>query len=142
MRNTVEPTRSRAHATSGSVTRGETVFHRPCAACHAGGTFGPDLGTVQHWPAHKLVTDNADPNRSIASGYEFWSVATGAGDTLRGIIASETPTALTLNTQHEQITIARSNLASVLPIATAAMPEGLVADRLSMADIVAYLRRR
>ena len=125
-----------------SVTRGETVFHRLCAACHAGGTFGPDLGTVQHWPAQRLATDIADPKQSISSGYEFWSVVMGAGDALRGIIASETPTALTLKTQHEQITIARSNLANVLPIATSAMPEGLVANFQSMADLTSYLKRR
>lgn len=155
MRDTEEPLRSRArtllqpddfaaqpgaYAAGGDAARGKAIYASLCAMCHAGGVFGPDLATVSHWPEAVLAADIRDPGRSIASGYELWEVATGAGDSLRGIIGSETPTTITLVTQTERTTIARSDLAGLRPLMVSAMPENLVQDDAAMADLLAFMK--
>ncbi len=156
MRDTEEPLRTRARTllqaddfaaepsksgTQGNAERGAAIYASLCATCHAGGTFGPDLATVRHWPSAILAADIRNPDRSIASGYGLWDIVTGAGDSLRGIIGSETPSAITLVTQSERTTILRSNIAGVRPVVASAMPGSLVPDDESMEDLVAYLKR-
>ncbi len=156
MRDTEEPLRSRARtllraddfaaepsqsAARGNAERGAALYASLCATCHAGGTFGPDLATVRHWPSAVLAADIRNPGRSIASGYELWDVVTGAGDSLRGIIGTETPSTITLVTQSERTTILRSDLAGIRPVVASAMPENLVPDEEAMEDLVAYLKR-
>ena len=169
MRDTEEPIRSRARslltlveasretlieryqdalAPGGNTGRGETVFTRVCGPCHMSGNvgsaaFGPDLATVRHWPKQALLAKILDPNRSIAVGYEFWTVERKSGGAVAGVIADETPTSITVRNQAEAHTLARTDIASITTSTTSAMPMGLESqiDAQEMADLLAFLKR-
>ena len=156
MRDTQEPTRSRARAQlqiedvgegvqalpeSGDATRGEVLYSAACATCHENAAFGPDLATVAHWPRMMLAHAIAEPNQSISSGYELWEVTTAAGDTLQGIIGLETPNAINLVQQQRSRTVLRTDLTSMRQLSVSAMPTNLLPDAQSMADIISYLQQ-
>lgn len=155
MRDTPEPTRSRARALLqvtdeasgktvtdfvGDFESGAAIFATTCASCHTRG-FGPDLATVSHWPDHMLIDAIRNPTKSISSGFELWQVVTVHGDTLRGAIASETPSAVRLVDEQTDIIIRRSEIESVLPMTISGMPEELVPDSQKLADLLAFLKQ-
>ncbi len=158
MRDTPEPVRSRAQELlrarddpdlryvsvpeiDGDVTRGEKVYRRVCAACHDAG-YGPDLRTVQHWTQRALLAKILDPSRSVASGYESFTIALASGEAVTGIFADETPTSITVRNVDGDRIILRSNVASVTRQAGSGMPLGLDAalTATEMADLLAFLR--
>ncbi len=155
MRDTPEPTRSRARALLqvieeahgkvvtdlvGDFESGAYIFAATCASCHTRG-FGPDLATVSHWPDHMLIDAIRNPSKSISSGFELWQVVTVQGDTLRGAIASETPSAVRLVDDHTDTIIHRSEIESVLPMTISGMPEELVPDPQQLADLLEFLKQ-
>ncbi len=155
MRDTPEPTRSRARALLqvtdeahgkevtdlvGAFESGAAIFATTCASCHTRG-FGPDLATVSHWPDHMLIDAIRNPSKSISSGFELWQVVTVQGDTLRGVIASETPSAVRLVDDQTDTIIRRSEIESVRPMTISGMPEELVPDSQKLADLLAFLKQ-
>ncbi len=82
------------------------MFQQNCGLCHQvrdklGVKFGPDLGTVQNWLAKDIMANILNPNLSIAVGYDLMDVKLKTGESLQGIIASETSAAITLKTNPE-----------------------------------------
>lgn len=155
MRDTPEPTRSRARALLqvteeasgkavtdliGDFESGAAIFATTCASCHTRG-FGPDLATVNHWSDHMLIDAIQNPSKSISSGFELWQVVTVQGDTLRGAIASETPSAVRLVDEQTDTIILRSEIESVQPMTISGMPEELVPDSQKLADLLAFLKQ-
>jgi putative membrane-bound dehydrogenase-like protein len=142
-------TRRRAAATmQGDVQRGRAVFTRVCSSCHLyrganGSAFGPDLGEVRGRLPLDLLSDIVQPNRSIADGYELWTVTLTDGAAASGIVSAETPTSVTLRLPGgSETTIARTRIAAMHIAPMSAMPEG-VADSLDvqdMADLIAYIK--
>ena len=83
------------------------------------------------------------PNQSIASGCDLWSVELSSGETIQGIIASETPGAITLrNTGSPERTIKRQDIKSLKALTMSAMPTGLEKQisMQQMADLLAFLK--
>lgn len=155
MRDTPEPTRSRARALLqitneargkvvgdlvGDLSSGASIFATACASCHTRG-FGPDLATVRHWPDHMLIDAIQNPSRSISSGFELWQVVTTAGDTLHGVITSETSSAVRLIAEQTDTTIPRSEIGNVRPLTVSGMPEELIPDPQKLADLLAFLKQ-
>ncbi len=156
MRDTPEPIRSRARAllrvindeTHGKVVSdlvgdfqsGASIFATTCASCHTR-EFGPDLTTVSHWPDPMLIDAIRNPSKSISSGYELWQVVTVQGDTLTGVIASETPSAVRLVSEQTDTVIPRSEIENVQSLAFSGMPEDLVPDAQKLADILEFLKQ-
>jgi putative heme-binding domain-containing protein len=134
---------------TGNVQRGRDVFARTCASCHqyrgtGGSRFGPDLGEARGRLALDLVTDILQPNRSIADGYELWSVELTDGGSASGVISAETPTSVTfLLPGGQETTIARERIAVLKIAPVSAMPEGLAEalDVQAMADLLAFIKR-
>jgi len=132
----------------GDPARGREVFSRICAACHQygggeGTAFGPDLGEVRSHLPGSLLTDILRPNQSIADGYELWLAQLTDGSTISGIIASETPSAVTFRRMGGATTaVGRSQITSMRVADVSAMPEGLDAqiDVAQMADQIAFIR--
>jgi putative membrane-bound dehydrogenase-like protein len=133
---------------AGDPVRGEQVFAAACASCHnTGGTagdLGPDLATVRHRPPLLLLADILLPSQSIAQKYETYVVVRTSGTAESGVLASQTPTSITLRQSGtQQVTIPRGEIRSMTVSPQSAMPADL--DKLitpeQMADLLAFLRR-
>ena len=83
-----------------------------------------------------------DPNLSIAAKYELWVVELNNGKSLQGIIASETPNAITLKSAGRvEKMIKRSDIRSLKTLPISAMPAGLEKNisPQKMANLLAFL---
>ena len=132
----------------GDVAKGRDVYQSSCAICHqvkgeGGIHFGPDLGTIQAWPASGIMANILDPNQSISHGFDLWNVVLKNGESLQGIITSESPSAITVRNANGQVnTITREEIASQKALNMSAMPVGLEKDisHQDMADLLAFLK--
>ncbi|MEO5998295.1 MAG: c-type cytochrome, partial [Chitinophagaceae bacterium] len=133
----------------GDKAKGLSVYQINCGICHQvrgkiGRSFGPDLGTVHAWASADIMTNILDPNKSVAHGYDLWSVKLSNGKTTQGIISSETPTAITLSNAEGEVTnISRQDISSLTALGMSAMPNELEKkiDTQQMADLLAFLRQ-
>ncbi|MEO6681480.1 MAG: c-type cytochrome, partial [Ginsengibacter sp.] len=132
----------------GDPLKGREIFKYNCALCHQvrgeiGNKFGPDLGTVQSWLAKDILANILDPNASIALGFDLWDVKMKTGESLQGIISSETSSAINLRTAPgKEQTINRQNIESITVTKSSAMP--VLTSRLNyqqIADILAFLKQ-
>jgi putative heme-binding domain-containing protein len=132
---------------AGDPARGEQVFAKACAVCHAiggkGGELGPDLATIRHRPPLLLLADILLPSQSIAQKYETYEVERTSGVTEIGVLAAQTPTSVTLRHAGAQVTIPRTEIRRMSVSPQSSMPADL--DKLivpeEMADLLAFLRR-
>ena len=132
----------------GDAIKGKNIYQQQCALCHQvrgklGVTLGPDLGTIHNWSKEAILSNILAPNQSISSGYELWDVELTNGESLQGIIASETPGAITLrNVSTQERTIRREDIKSLKALSMSVMTEGLE-KQISvdeMADLLAFLK--
>lgn len=141
---------SPALALKGEAAKGLEVYRQSCAICHQvrgkeGIPFGPDLGTIQSWPASGIMANIIDPNQSIAHGFDLWNVVMKNGESIQGVITAETPTSMTVRNAEGQVnTIARENIAAQKALNMSAMPVGLEKkiSHQQMADLLAFLTNR
>ncbi|GAB3898097.1 c-type cytochrome [Larkinella knui] len=132
-----------------SPEKGALVFQQNCALCHQIGStggiaFGPDLATIRNRRPASIMGDILNPNLSIADGYDLWTITLKNGETLQGLIPTETPTALTLRNQGgQETTIARQDIESLKAMNMSAMTAGLEKqiNPQQMADLLAYIKQ-
>jgi putative membrane-bound dehydrogenase-like protein len=146
--NEVNAAYQKALELKGDGVAGQLIYQKQCALCHqirgkGGVTLGPDLGTVHNWSKEAILANILAPNQSISSGYDLWSVTLNSGESIQGIIASETPGAITLrNSGSPEKTIRRQDIKSIKALTMSAMPSGL--DKMisveEMANLLAYLK--
>lgn len=152
------PTRNRAELVAqyvpalrmeGNATKGRQVFSKNCAACHQiggamGTPYGPDLGTIRNRRPESILGDVLNPAFSIADGYDLWNIELKSGEAVQGLIATDSPAALTLRGYGgEETIIPRQNIKSLKSLNVSVMPAGLesqisVAD---MADLLVFLKK-
>jgi putative membrane-bound dehydrogenase-like protein len=113
-----------------SPDRGAKVFERECASCHRvggkGATVGPNLETIRHHTPQQVLANILDPNREVTPAYLEYSVSLQDGRVANGLIATETPTSLTLKRPNDvQETILREAIAELNSTGVSLMPEGL-----------------
>ncbi|HMG90402.1 MAG TPA: PVC-type heme-binding CxxCH protein [Chryseolinea sp.] len=134
--------------TQGDAIKGKNVYQQQCALCHQvrgkiGVTLGPDLGTIHNWSKEAIMANILAPNQSISSGYELWEVVLNNGESFQGIIASETPGAITLrNLGSAEKTVRREDIKSLKALSMSIMTEGLE-KQISvddMADLLTFLK--
>ncbi len=133
----------------GDAVKGKAVYQQNCAICHQirgemGVSIGPDLGTIHNWSPEAIMANTLASNLSISSGYELWSVEMTNGETLQGIIASETPVAITVrNYGSLDKTINRKDIKSLKAFNMSIMPTGLDAQisQAEMPDLLAFLKQ-
>ncbi|MBS1576868.1 MAG: c-type cytochrome [Bacteroidetes bacterium] len=134
---------------NGDTVKGKDVFVQNCAICHqvrgkVGIAFGPDLGTIHNWIKEDIMAAVLDPGLSISSGFDLWSVELNNGETLQGIIASETSAAITLRSSSSVAkTINRQDIKSIKSLNASLMPTGFEKkiNQQQMADLLAFLRK-
>ncbi len=132
---------------TGNFDAGEAVFRQNCSLCHQirgvmGDPFGPDLGTVQSWLAKDIMANVLDPGASIAVGFDARAVQLNNGETLQGIIVSESSAAITLRTAPgiEKI-IDRKDIQSITMVEMSMMPSFSHISHQEMADLIAFLQK-
>ena len=137
-----------ALSAKGDAVTGKTIFVQNCSLCHQvrgemGEAIGPDLGTVHNWSAEAVMENTLSPNLSISSGFDTWSVELLNNETVTGVIASETPGAITIrNAGGFERTIGRHDIKSLKALNMSLMPEGMEAQISpeQMVDLVAFLK--
>ncbi len=135
-------------ALTGSSERGAAVFDRVCAQCHAvrgrGHDVGPNLGEFAGKEVADFLMAILDPNAAINPNFVAYTVETGDGRSLSGIVRHETASSLTLvQGGGVRETILRSDLKQVRANAVSLMPEGLEQGMTlqDLADLIAWLKR-
>ncbi len=131
----------------GDADRGKLVFKTHCAACHQlegmGSVVGPDLKGVRDREPAALLSEIIMPSQSLTAGYSYYIIDTEDGESLDGVIAGESASAVTLR-QREGVeqTVLRSNIKSLYASSISMMPEDLekTIDPRQMADLIAYLK--
>ncbi len=132
----------------GDVARGKQVFEKECAKCHmprrAGGRVGPDLSGINNKTREELLTSTLNPSYAIEPRYVNYLVTTKDGRMYDGVIANETPHAITLRSGSGDAdeTILRSNIAEIRASRISLMPDELEKSlrKQDLADVIAYLR--
>lgn len=132
---------------AGDAARGKQVFQRECKQCHRvgdeGQDVGPSLATVRHRGPDEILLHVLDPNREVGPNFVEYVVVLTDGRTATGLIASETPTSLTLRrAEGATETILRRDIDEISSTGKSLMPEGVekkipIAE---MADLIAFLR--
>jgi putative membrane-bound dehydrogenase-like protein len=131
----------------GNVDHGKQVFEDACAKCHLprkqGGRVGPDLSGINMKSKEELLTAILDPSAAIESRFVNYLVTTKDGRMYDGVLANETPGAITLRGgAEEDVTILRSNIAEIRASSISLMPEDIekALSKQDLADVIAYLR--
>jgi putative membrane-bound dehydrogenase-like protein len=129
------------------VARGRELFREHCAACHIakglGVAVGPNLDSEQLRAEETILRDILLPNETIRPGYETYQVETRRGDSYQGILASESPTSLTLRLPSgDELTVLRKRVTRSRAYKVSLMPAShyQVLGPQDVADIVAFLR--
>lgn len=126
---------------------GHEVFKRVCASCHKLGSdgviVGPDLTGVRNQTAEVLLLHILVPEYEIYPGYISYSVETKDGESITGLLASETTTSVTLRKAlGQEDTILRSNIASMASTSLSLMPQELekTMTKQELADLIGFLK--
>jgi putative heme-binding domain-containing protein len=130
----------------GDATSGRKIFQARCASCHKlgaeGHTLGPDLATVKGGGREKLLIAILDPNREVAPNFASYTVETKDGESLLGVLASESAGSVTLRMAGgAESVIARANITSLQGQGRSLMPEGLEEGLKpqDMADLLEFI---
>lgn len=134
---------------AGDAVRGEKVFKTSCATCHRlggeGTRVGPDLEPAIGRDRATLLVDLLDPNRAMDPAYQVYVIRTASGETVSGIVAADTPAAITLRrAAGEETTVPRPDIAELKAWPASLMPDGLESSLTGQdfADLLAFLKSR
>ncbi len=127
----------------GDVARGHSIYQQRCASCHRAGNegfaVGPDLASVAAGGGEKLLTSILDPNAEVAAAFVAYTVESRNGESHLGVLASDTPAAVTLTLPNgETARVAREDVRSLRGSDQSLMPEGLE-EGLSVQDLADLL---
>ena len=139
------------HIGNGNPQRGKEVFFGNKAACHTchrahgkGGEVGPELTLIGRIRTDRDLAESiVYPSSTIANGYTTFSVITGSGRVLDGVIHRETSDAIPLRMADKpEEKIAREDIEEMIALPTSVMPKGLekTITRSELSDLIAYLR--
>jgi putative heme-binding domain-containing protein len=131
----------------GDTKNGHAMFQKNCMSCHVfsgeGHIVGPDLTGIRNQPKEVLLLHIVVPEYEIVPIYTCYNIETKDGQTYTGVLAAETPSAITLRmAQGVEQQIPRSNLASMVTSRLSLMPQELekAMTKQEMADLLAFLK--
>ena len=105
---------SGAGAADGDAAQGRRLFEQRCAQCHrlfgSGQATGPDLTGANRGDLDYLIENIVDPSGVVSQNYRLSLVQLEDGRVLSGLILSQDAKTLELQTQHERLTLAVSEL--------------------------------
>ncbi len=120
---------STAH-TKGDAKVGKELFKKSCANCHKhsgeGQEIGPDLTGMAVHPKEELLVHILDPSRSVEGNFRRYTVLTGDGKVIAGMLAAESLSAIEIiDAEGKRQSIARDDVESITATNKSLMPEGL-----------------
>jgi putative heme-binding domain-containing protein len=129
------------------IKRGRELFREHCAACHIakglGVAVGPNLDSERLRAEETIVRDILFPNEAIRPGYETYQIETRRGESYHGILASESPTSLTLRLPSgDEQTVLRKRVARSWAHKVSLMPAShyQTLEPQDVADLIGFLR--
>src|SRR5205085_6852298 len=135
------------HAATGNPMKGRARCLQSCSSCQRlfgeGKQVGPDLTQANRKDTDYLLTSIVDPSAQIRKEYACFIIETNDGRVLNGLLAEQTPSAVTLlAANQERTTVARSDISELRESTISLMPEELLSkikpDELR--DLFAYLQ--
>ena len=131
----------------GNPQKGREVFRKNCTACHRVDRLGvdvaPDISDTRRWTRQQLLVSILDPNRVVDSNYFAYSLVTQAGVVHTGLVASETPSAVSLRQpEGKTLRVLRADIEVLKSNGISLMPEGLEknVNPGQMADLLSFLK--
>jgi len=130
----------------GDASRGQAIFKKQCMVCHKiggeGHEVGPNLTAIKARGPEFILLNILDPSREVNPEFVDYALVTTDGVVKTGLIASESPTAITLK-RSEGVTesVLRLDIEELQSSGRSIMPDGLEKqiDPQGMADLIAYL---
>ena len=130
------------------AANGHRIFVKNCSKCHqahgSGTAVGPDLSSEFQRAEETIIQDILAPSQSISAGYVTYTVVTDSGRVFTGLLASESPTSLTLKQpEGKQRVILRNEIEQLRVSPISMMPEDLVKSLQpqDVADLISWLRQ-
>jgi putative membrane-bound dehydrogenase-like protein len=134
-------------AGDGMPAAGRALFVKHCATCHKlfgeGESVGPDLTHANRKDRDYLLVSIVDPSAVIRKEYVAYNVQTTDGRSLTGLIAEQTPSAVTLlDGKNQRTKIARDKIDSMHESPVSLMPENLLKELKpqELRDLFSYLQ--
>ncbi|MBA3311816.1 MAG: c-type cytochrome [Planctomycetota bacterium] len=131
---------------TGDVKNGQALFAKQCAVCHklggVGHEVGPNLAAIKTRGAEFILLNVLDPSREVNPQFVDYTLVTTDGVVKTGMIASESPTAVTLKRSEATTeTVLRLDVEELHSTGRSLMPDGFEKqlDQQAMADLIAYL---
>jgi putative heme-binding domain-containing protein len=125
---------------------GRAVFAKTCQQCHTlygvGGKVGPDITGSNRPNLDYLLENILDPSAVIPNDYKATVIELKNGRTITGIVRGETPTALTVLTANETLTVPVKEVDTRKVSDVSMMPDDLLKplNDTEVRALVAYLR--
>jgi putative heme-binding domain-containing protein len=135
-------------AGSGTPSAGRELFAKHCATCHklfgkGDSSVGPDLTHANRQDRDYLLASIVDPSAVVRKEYLAYIVQTSDGRFLTGLIADQTPSAVTLlDAKNQRTKIGRDKIESMQESPVSLMPENLLKELKpqELRDLFSYLQ--
>lgn len=128
---------------------GAKLYNQYCASCHKakgiGLIAGPNLDSEFQRARETILRDILFPNETISEGYQTVRLQMKDGNEIFGLLASESPTSLTLRFPGgQEITFLRRNINKIRSHPVSMMPQnfGEILKPGEIASIIQFLRHR
>jgi putative membrane-bound dehydrogenase-like protein len=117
---------------------GAALFKKSCATCHRlygeGKAIAPDLTGANRSNLEYLLMNIVDPSSVVPKQFTSSVIALNDGRVITGVVVSETEQTLVIQTDKEQLTVARSDVEDTKDTGKSLMPDGML-DTLTPEDV-------
>ncbi len=127
------------------LEKGAALFKKSCATCHKlygeGQVIGPDLTGANRGSLEYLLMNIVDPSSVVPKQFTTSVIALDSGRVITGVVVGQTENAITVQTDKEQLTIARDEIEQIQNSGKSLMPDGMI-DALTpeqVRDLFAFM---
>ncbi len=110
------------------LEQGAELFKKSCATCHKlygeGKTIGPDLTGSNRGSLDYLLMNIVDPSSVVPKQFTTSVIALDSGRVITGVVIGQTENAVTVQTDKEQLTIAKEEIEQMKNSGKSLMPDG------------------
>lgn len=124
--------------TKANLENGLALFKKSCASCHKlygeGQTIGPDITGANRSNLEYMLVNIVDPSSVVAKQFTTSVVVLKDGRVITGVRVAETEQTVVIQTEKEQLTLAREEIENTRATGKSLMPDGLL-DSLTEAQV-------